>query len=120
MVIDHFRDYFKDKYHKETISICDLTLTLFDDYKTFRIKKKGNCPASVNKSLVPLYEGIKSLYESGLLEPLVYASIYGKYENTRTTVYDPVVKEKTIRYLNPEQMNEFIAIYRNMKKATNI
>lgn len=116
LVIDHFRDYFKDKYNKETISICDLTSTLFDDYKTFRIKKKGNCPASVNKSLVPLYEGIKSLYESGLLEPLVYASIYGKYENTRTTVYDPVVKEKTIRYLNPEQMNEFIAIYRNMKR----
>lgn len=116
LVIDHFRDFFKDKYHKETISICDLTSTLFDDYKTFRIKKKHNSPVSVNKSLVPLYEGIKSLYESGLLEPLVYSSIYGKYENTRTTVYDPVVKEKTIRYLTPEQMNDFIAIYRNMKR----
>lgn len=85
LVINHFRDFFKEKFHGETISICDLNLSLFDDYKTFRIVKRGNSPESVNKSLVPLYEGLKSLYENSLIDPLVYNSIYGKYENTKTT-----------------------------------
>ena len=116
LLINHFRDYFDTKYHKSTISLCDLTATLFEEYKTYRIKTKGNSAISVNKSLVPLYEGIKSLYENGLIEPRVYGSIYGKYESTKTTVYNPVVEEQSIRYLNPDQLNQFIAIYRNMKR----
>ena len=114
--IKHFQNFFKDKYGRETISLCDLKPSLFDDYKTFRITKRGNCPESVNKSLVPLFEGIKSLYDNGLIEPRVYTSIYGKYENTKKTIYDPVVQEKTIRYLTPEQLDKFIDIYHNMKR----
>ena len=92
LVINHFRDFFKEKYHRETISLCELNSSLFEEYKTYRITKKKNCPESVNKSLVPLFEGIKDLYENCLIEPVVYKSIYGKYESTKTTVYDPVVK----------------------------
>jgi integrase len=116
LVINQFRDYFNGKYHKETISICDLNAKLFDDYKTYRFKTKHNSAASVNKSLVPLFDGIKSLYENGLIEPRVYGSIYGKYESTKITVYNPVVEESNIRYLNPDQLNQFIEIYRNMKR----
>ena len=89
---------------------------MFEEYKTYRITKKKNCPESVNKSLVPLFEGIKDLYENCLIEPVVYKSIYGKYESTKTTVYDPVVKDKTIRYLTPDQLNEFVQIFQNMKR----
>lgn len=116
LVINHFRDFFKGKYHRETISLCELNSFLFEEYKTYRITKKKNCPESVNKSLVPLFEGIKDLYENCLIEPVVYKSIYGKYESTKTTVYDPVVKDKTIRYLNPEQLNEFVQIFKNTKR----
>ena len=116
LVINHFRDFFKEKFQRETISLCDLNSSLFDDYKTFRIVKKGNCPESVNKSLVPLYEGLKSLYENCLIEPFVYTSIYGKYETTKTTVYNPVVEDKVIRYLNPEQLNQFVEMYHNTKR----
>ena len=64
----------------------------------------------------PLFDGIKSLYENGLLDSLVYASVYGKYLSTKKTVYNPVVKDKTIRYLTLEQLNEFVNIYHNMKR----
>lgn len=115
LVINHFRDFFKEKYNRETISLCELNSSLFEEYKTYRITKK-NCLESVNKSLVPLFEGIKDLYENCLIEPMVYKGIYGKYESTKTRVYDPVVKEKIIRYLTPEQLNEFVQIFKNMRR----
>ena len=51
LVINHFRDFFKEKYHRETISLCELNSSLFEEYKTYRITKKKNCPESVSTTL---------------------------------------------------------------------
>ena len=115
-VINQFREYFKDKYNRGTISLCELTPSLFDEYITYRVQKRKNCPESINKSLVPLYEGIKSLYENSLIDPITYKGIYGKYVSTKNTVYNPVVEDKEIRYLTPEQLKQFVNIYNNMKR----
>lgn len=114
--INQFRDFFVEKYNRQTISICDLNSSLFDDYKTYRSSKRKNSPETINKSLVPLFEGIKSLYENCLIEPIIFSSIYGKYESTRKTIYEPEVKEQTIRYLTPEQLEQFIEIYNKTKR----
>ena len=116
LAIDHFRDFFAKKYGRGIISVCDLNSKLFEEYKSYRITKRGNCAESINKCLSPLFEGIKSLYENGLLDSLVYTSVYGKYMTTKKTVYNPVVEDKTIRYLTPDQLNEFVDIYHNMKR----
>ena len=116
LVIDHFRDFFAEKYGRDRISICDLNSKLFEEYKSHRFTKRGNCAESVNKCLSPLFEGIKQLYENGLLDSMVYTSVYGKYLSTKKTVYNPIVEEKTIRYLTTEQLKEFVDIYHNMKR----
>ena len=116
LVIDHFRDSFAEKYGRDRISICDLNSKLFEEYKSHRFTKRGNCAESVNKCLSPLFEGIKQLYENGLLDSMVYTSVYGKYLSTKKTVYNPIVEEKTIRYLTPEQLKGFVDIYHNMKR----
>ena len=116
LAIDQFKEFFKSKYRKSIISICDINSRLFEDYKTYRCKERGNCAESTNKCLAPLFAGIKSLYENGLLDSIVYTSIYNKYVPTKKTVYDPIVKEKTIRYLNPEQLGEFMKIYHNINR----
>ena len=116
LAIDQFRDYFNEINGKSTISICDISSKLFEDYKTYRFNKRGNCAESINKCLSPLFEGIKSLYENGLLDSVIYASIYNKYVSKKKTVYNPVVEDKTIRYLTPEQLQEFVKIYRNTKR----
>lgn len=116
LAIEQFKEFFKSKYNRETISICDINSRLFEDYKSYRINTRGNCAESVNKCLSPLFDGIKTLYENGLLDSLIYASVYGKYLSTKKTVYNPVVEDKTIRYLTIEQLNEFVNIYHNMKR----
>ena len=116
LAIDQFRDYFNEINGRSTISICDISSKLFEDYKTYRFNKRGNCAESINKCLSPLFEGIKSLYENGLLDSVIYASIYNKYVSKKKTVYNPVVEDKTIRYLTPEQLQEFVKIYRNTKR----
>ena len=116
LAIDQFRDYFNEINGRNTISICDISSKLFEDYKTYRFNKRGNCAESINKCLSPLFEGIKSLYENGLLDSVIYASIYNKYVSKKKTVYNPVVEDKTIRYLTPEQLQEFVKIYRNTKR----
>ena len=116
LAIDHFQDFFKEKFGRERISICDLNSKLFEEYKTYRVVKRGNCPDSINKCLTPLFEGVKSLYENNLLDSLVYTSVYGKYMSKKKTIYNPIVEDKTIRYLTPEQLNEFVNIYHNMKR----
>ena len=116
LAIEQFKEYFKSKYNREKISICDINSKLFEDYKSYRITVRGNCSESINKCLSPLFDGIKSLYENGLLDSLVYASVYGKYLSTKKTIYNPVVEDKTIRYLTPEQLKEFVDIYHNMKR----
>lgn len=116
LAIDQFRDYFNEINSRNTISICDISSKLFEDYKTYRFNKRGNCAESINKCLSPLFEGIKSLYENGLLDSVIYASIYNKYVSKKKTVYNPVVEDKTIRYLSPEQLQEFVKIYRNTKR----
>ena len=116
LAIEQFKEFFKSKNNREKISICDINSKLFEDYKSYRITVRGNCSESINKCLSPLFDGIKSLYENGLLDSLVYASVYGKYLSTKKTIYNPVVKDKTIRYLTPEQLNEFVNIYHNMKR----
>ena len=116
MAIDQFRDFFKAKYGKSVISICDINSKLFEDYKTYRIQERGNCAESINKCLSPLFEGVKSLYENGFLDSVVYASIYNKYVSTKKTIYNPIVEDKTIRYLTPEQLNEFVNVYRQTRR----
>lgn len=116
LLIQHFNDFFVNKYKRDVISICDLSPALFEDYKTYRIKTKKNCTASVNKALVPLYEGLKSLYENGLLDHLTYNGIYGKYESYKVTKYDPNVSTKVIRYLTPEQLQDFVKMYHNTNR----
>ena len=116
LAIVQFRDYFNEINGRNTISICDISSKLFEDYKTYRFNKRGNCAESINKCLSPLFEGIKSLYENGLLDSVIYASIYNKYVSKKKTVYNPVVEDKTIRYLTPEQLQEFVKIYRNTKR----
>jgi integrase len=116
LAIDQFREFFKAKYGKSVISICDISSKLFEDYKTYRFNKRGNCAESINKCLAPLFDGIKSLYENGFLDPVVYASIYNKYVSTKKTIYNPIVEDKTIRYLTPEQLNEFVNVYRQTRR----
>ena len=116
LAIEQFKEFFKSKNNREKISICDINSKLFEDYKSYRITVRGNCSESINKCLSPLFDGIKSLYENGLLDSLVYASVYGKYLSMKKTIYNPVVEDKTIRYLTPEQLNEFVNIYHNMKR----
>ena len=112
LAIKQFREFFKSKYGRSTISICDINSKLGEDYKSYRITVRGNSPESINKCLSPLFDGVKSLYENGL----IYASVYGKSLSTKKTVYNPVVEDKQIRYLTPEQLNEFVNIYHNMKR----
>ena len=116
LLIQHFKDFFVDKYKRDVISICDLSPALFEDYKTYRIKTRKNCTDSVNKALVPLYEGLKSLYENGLLDHLTYNAIHGKYESNKVTKYDPNVSTKVIRYLTPEQLQDFVKMYHNTNR----
>lgn len=116
LAIKQFKEFFKSKYGRSIISICDINSKLFEDYKSYRITIRGNSPESINKCLSPLFDGVKSLYENGLIDSLVYASVYGKYLSTKKTVYNPIVEDKQIRYLTPEQLNEFVNIYHNMKR----
>ncbi|MBE6199066.1 MAG: hypothetical protein E7138_02055 [Rikenellaceae bacterium] len=116
LAIKQFKEFFKSKYGRSIISICDINSKLFEDYKSYRITIRGNSPESINKCLSPLFDGVKSLYENGLIDSLVYASVYGKYLSTKKTAYNPIVEDKQIRYLTPEQLNEFVNIYHNMKR----
>lgn len=116
LAIDQFRYFFKAKYGKSVISICDINSKLLEDYKTYRIQERGNCAESINKCLSPLFNGIKSLYENGFLDSVVYASIYNKYISTKKIIYNPIVEDKTIRYLTPEQLQEFVNVYRQTRR----
>jgi integrase len=62
-----------------------------------------------------LYQGIKSLYEEGHIDSIQYNTIYGKYIKTSNR-YDSEVDETTVRYLTPEQLNDFLEVYKTTKR----
>lgn len=114
-LVHNFKDFIEDKYGKDTLPICELTSQVFEDYKEWRRSNYKKCKTVTNnKCLVPLYQGIKSLYEEGHIDSIQYNTIYGKYIKTSNR-YDSEVDETTVRYLTPEQLNDFLEVY----KTTN-
>jgi integrase len=115
-LVRNFKDFVLDEYGENQLLICNLTSQVFDDYKQWRKDNYKKCKTVThNKCLVPLYQGIKSLYNEGHIDPVQYNTIYGKYINT-TTRYTSDVEETTVRYLTQEQLQDFMVVYKDMNR----
>ena len=117
LYIGKFQRFFKERYGRSEVFIIDIQPSVFEEYKSWSInlKEKVNLEA-VNKTLTPLFKGIRALYSNGLLDPFIYESIYNQYLDIKQRRYDPTIKDEAIHYLTPEHLEEFTKLYHKMNR----
>ena len=75
-LIEKFHKFFKTKYGREKITLRDITPGLIDEYINWRIESTPNNKlVTTTKSLVPIVQGVESLYDDGMLDGHIYSSI---------------------------------------------
>jgi len=118
LYIGKFQRFFKAQYGRSEVFIADLQPSVFEEYKSWSINLKENVSLeAVNKTLTPLFKGIRSLYSNGMIEPHIYEGIYNQYLDIKQRRYDPTIKDETVHYLTPEQLREFTVLYNKMNRS---
>ena len=109
-----FKQYIKKTTGEEELPISNLSIDLINKYVNWRITEKGNTKESVNKTLTPLFLAIKYASDNEII-PLRTATTICNYLETKNRKYQSNVESKRIRYLTPEQMKQFLEIYKSVK-----
>jgi integrase len=120
-LIEKFHKFFKTKYGREKITLRDITPGLIDEYINWRIESTPNNKlVTTTKSLVPIVQGVESLYDDGMLDGHIYSSIKKKYlKEGRPDYTSKPVKEK-VKYLTPDQIRQFLEVYKDERRKTTI
>lgn len=107
------RKFLLTRYGEDTFYIGELTEDIIKEYIKWR-QGNGNINATINKAITPILKTAREAVKDKLLDSSVALAIEALYLPTKTLLGDDE-DESDVHYLTKEQMNEFVALYNNVK-----
>ena len=104
LYIIQFQKWLKEEKGEDKLPISKLSPSLFNDYISWRLNTKKNTRDGINKTLTPLYKGVKYASDNELLSPSM-ANTICVYLDTKNRTYCSSLESKKVRYLTPEQFS---------------
>ena len=106
-----FQKFLKIKKGVDQLMISELDLDTINQYIDWRLNEKLNSKEAINKTLTPLFKAIKYANDNELISPTIANAIINNYLNIKDRAYQSEVKGRKKRYLTPEQIRQFNALY---------
>lgn len=113
LYIIQFQKWLKEEKGEDKLPISKLSPSLFNDYISWRLNTKKNTREGINKTLTPLYKGVKYASDNELLSPSMANSIC-VYLDIRNRTYSSSKESKKVHYLTPEQFSLFCKMQPNI------
>lgn len=109
LYIIQFQKWLKEHKSCDTLPISQLSPSLFNDYISWRLNTKNNTKEGVNKTLTPLFKGIKYASDNELLSASL-ANTICVYLDFKNRTYGTNTQTNKVKYLTPEQITLFCKI----------
>lgn len=105
-----FRKFLKFHLKRETISPGELTVSLIDDYITYRKEVRENDNFTINKALTPIFKAVQYAHASEMITAKTALLITSKYLSAPKKDLTSTDKE-IVRYLSKEQLKALLDLY---------
>lgn len=113
--IKQFQRFIIEERKESVLPINEVSLDLMNRYINWRLNVKKNTREGTNKTLTPLFKSLKYANDNGLVDGKVTSAVCSLYLDIKDRKYKAKTEEKTTRYLTPEQLKRFVALYPNLK-----
>ena len=110
-----FSKFVKKHLGKDAIAPSEITEALIDDYIVWRKEERGNTNETINKTLTPIYKGIKAALVKGYISFQAASLIQSKYLEPEKQKVSDVNPKEEVRYLTREQMQGLLTLYSEVK-----
>lgn len=114
LYIKKFQKFIVRLTNEPVIYISDLTLDIFEKYKSSRLKD-GNSKEGINKMLTPLLKAVEYAKNNELISIKVASSIINSYFDLKERKYKSDVEDDEVNYLTLNQLSQFVKMYHNVK-----
>lgn len=99
----------KGTYKPDSIYLGEISISLIDDYITYRREVKKNKDATINHSLTPIIKACERAKDEGLIDTRVYADIKDARVVEQPSLDTEVFDGKS--YLTKEQLQQLVNFY---------